>query len=149
MAAATILPRARLRIPPRALSDDRLARMAAAGDRDALAAIFERHHQALYRYCRGLLGSTEDAQDTMAGAMARVVRALPGETRTVALKPWLYRIAHNESMRIAQGRRPRAELEEASNLPAPEGADGAVARERLACRPDAAERAPARGAGAA
>ena len=132
MAAATTLPRVQLRIPLKALGDDRLARMAAAGDRDALAAIFERHHQALYRYCRGLLGSKEDAQDAVAGAMTRVVRALPGETRTIALKPWLYRIAHNESMRIAQGRRPRAELEEASDVAAPDGADGVAARERLA-----------------
>jgi len=105
--------------------------MAAEGDRDALAAIFERHHQALYRYCRGLLGSTEDAQDAVASAMARVVRSLPGEARTVALKPWLYRIAHNEAMRIARRRRPRADLEEAADLAAPDGTDGALARERL------------------
>jgi RNA polymerase sigma factor (sigma-70 family) len=131
MAAATTLPRVQLRIPLKALGDDRLARMAAEGDRDALAAIFERHHQALYRYCRGLLGSTEDAQDAVASAMARVVRSLPGEARTVALKPWLYRIAHNEAMRIARRRRPRADLEEAADLAAPDGTDGALARERL------------------
>ena len=63
--------------------------------------------------------------------MARVVRSLPGEACTVALKPWLYRIAHNEAMRIARRRRPRADLEEAADLPAPDGTDGALARERL------------------
>jgi len=47
MTTATTAPRLRLRPSPRLLGDERLARLAAQGDREALAAIFERHHQAL------------------------------------------------------------------------------------------------------
>jgi len=64
--------------------------------------------------------------------MARMVRALPGEIREVALKAWLYRLAHNEAMRIVERRRPQTDLEQAGELPAPDGEDGLVARERLA-----------------
>ncbi|MCP9490198.1 MAG: sigma-70 family RNA polymerase sigma factor [Solirubrobacteraceae bacterium MAG38_C4-C5] len=108
-----------------------MVRLAAAGNSDALAAIFERHHQALYRYCRALLGSAEDAEDALQNAMARVVRALPGETRELALKPWLYRIAHNEAMRIAGRQRPQGSLEEAEEVAARPEAEGREARERL------------------
>jgi len=132
MATATTLPSSRrLGVPLRTLSDARLARLAAAGDREALAAIFERHHQPLYRYCRALLGSAEDAEDALQSAMARVVRALPGETRELALKPWLYRIAHNEAMRIVGRRRPQADLEAAAHVAARSDTEDREARVRL------------------
>ena len=41
----------------------------------------------------------------------RRVRALPGEAREIALKPWLYRVAHNESISLLRRRRPAAELD--------------------------------------
>ena len=102
-----------LRAPVRPLSDERLVRRAADGDQRAFAAIFERHHQALYRYCRSIVGNGDDASDALQNTMARVLRALPGEERTIALKPWLYRIAHNESLRIIGSRRGEAELDSA------------------------------------
>ena len=131
MTTATVAVPRRLGLPLRALGDERLVRLAAAGDQDALAAIFERHHQALYRYCRALLGNAEDAEDALQSAMARVVRALPGETRELALKPWLYRIAHNEAMRIAGRRRPQATLEEAPEVAARPDTEDRETRERL------------------
>ena len=130
-AATTVVTPRRLGLPLRALGDEHLVRLAAAGDHDALAAIFERHHQALYRYCRALLGSAEDAEDALQSAMARVVRALPGEIRELALKPWLYRIAHNEAMRIAGRRRPQGSLEEAEEVAARPDAEDRESRERL------------------
>lgn len=63
--------------------------------------------------------------------MARVVRALPGETRELALKPWLYRIAHNEAMRIAGRRRPQTALEDAPEVAARPDAEDRETRERL------------------
>ncbi|MDQ3768075.1 MAG: sigma-70 family RNA polymerase sigma factor [Actinomycetota bacterium] len=131
MTTATVAVPRRLGLPLRALGDERLVRLAAAGDQDALAVIFERHHQALYRYCRALLGNGEDAEDALQSAMARVVRALPGETRELALKPWLYRIAHNEAMRIAGRRRPQATLDEAPEVAARPDTEDRESRERL------------------
>lgn len=118
--------------PLRPMSDAALARTAASGSRAALAAIFERHHQALYRYCRSLLGNDADAEDALQNAMTRVVRSLPGEQRDIALRPWLYRIAHNEALRLFGARRPHASLDDVGALAAPDGAERDAARERVA-----------------
>jgi RNA polymerase sigma factor (sigma-70 family) len=114
----------------RLLPDSRLSRLAARGDARAFEAIFKRHHQELYRYCRALLSCPEDAQDALQATMIAALRALPGERREVALRPWLYRVAHNEAISIARRPRetPRAE-EPATSEP---GADlAAEDRERL------------------
>lgn len=73
----------------------------------------------------------EDASDALQSTMAAALRALPGERRQVALKPWLYRIAHNESISLIRRRRPSAELPE--DLAADGGPQQQVeSRERLA-----------------
>jgi RNA polymerase sigma factor (sigma-70 family) len=126
---------ARSRVNPRILrllGDDRLAALAARGSRDAFALIYERHHQGLYRYCRSILGDAHDASDALQNTMASVLQALPGERREIALKSWLYRIAHNESISLIRRRRPRADVEEAESLPAPDMAEGMDHRERVA-----------------
>jgi RNA polymerase sigma factor (sigma-70 family) len=114
-------------------SDDRLARRATKGDKRAFEAIYERYHQDLYRYCLGMLGNTQDAQDTLQNTMLKVLRALPGEERKIQLKPWLYRIARNEAIETIRARRDTAEIEpeqlaSASSL---EIAESAEARDRL------------------
>ncbi len=57
------------------------------------------------------VGQRPEAQDALQNTMVRVVRALPGEQREIALKAWLYRIAHNESLRILVARRSHAALD--------------------------------------
>lgn len=93
------------------LSDDRLTRRAIGGDRGAFTAIFERYQEPLYRYCLAILGDREDAEDALQGAMVKVLRSLPGEQRQIELKPWLYRIAHNEAVDLIRRRRPSEELD--------------------------------------
>ena len=112
-------------------SDANLVRRAAAGDERAFAAIYERFHQELYRYCRAILGDPDDAQDALQATMASALRALPGETRTIALRPWLYRVARNEALTIVRRRQSVAELDEAA-VPVHPAADvDAESRERL------------------
>src|ERR1043165_8799368 len=89
----------------RMLSDERLTRRAVGGDERAFAAIFRRYHQSLYRFCLAIVGNPEDAQDALQNTTAKVLRALPGEEREIELKPWLYRIAHNESIDLLRRRR--------------------------------------------
>ncbi len=117
----------------RLLSDDRLARRAAEGDRGAFAVIFERHHQGLYRYCRAILRHDEDARDALQTAFVRAIAALDGDERTVAIKPWLYRIAHNEAISLLRRRRPHDTLdthpEPLSVSPGPD--DRIIASERM------------------
>src|SRR3712207_5485899 len=117
--------------PLRKLSDDELAVAAAGGDDKAFALLFERLQDPLYRYCMSILGNPEEARDALQNAMLKAYRALRGETREIAVRPWLYRIARNESVSMLRGRRPLGELEEAVGVAAA-GADAeAASRERL------------------
>jgi RNA polymerase sigma factor (sigma-70 family) len=117
---AADFPRARMPAPAlRLMGDDRLSRLAAAGDSRAFEAIYERHHQALYRYCYSILGSPEDAADALQSTMAAALRALVGEQREIAIKPWLFRIAHNECISMLRKRRPTAVIDNALELEAP------------------------------
>jgi RNA polymerase sigma factor (sigma-70 family) len=113
------------------LSDQRLARRAAGGEERAFAAIFERYHQPLYRYCAAIVGDSQDAQDALQNTMLKVLRALPGEAREIKLKPWLYRIAHNESIEVLRRRRDTRELGAELVAPGPPLADELSVRERL------------------
>ena len=115
----------------RALSDERLARWAAKGSQPAFAVIFERHHQALSRYCHSIVGNSHDAADALQNTVLKALRALPGETRTIALKPWLYRIAHNESISLMRARRDHSDLDTAAQLGDPAAHTIAESREQL------------------
>jgi RNA polymerase sigma factor (sigma-70 family) len=114
----------------RLLSDQRLARHATGGDHRAFGEIYRRYHQALYRFCLATTGRPEDAQDALQNTMVKVLRALPGEKREIKLKPWLYRIARNESVEAMRRRHESAELdrEQAADAGIAEQAE---ARERL------------------
>jgi RNA polymerase sigma factor (sigma-70 family) len=116
----------------RVFSDDRLTRRAAGGDERAFAAIFDRYHQRLYRYCLAIVGDPQDAQDALQNTMVKVLRALPGEERKLELKPWLYRIAHNESIELLRRRRETRPLDD-MELASPGGslAEEAMTRDRL------------------
>src|SRR4029079_17801735 len=93
------------------LSDERLATLGSAGSAPAFAAIFARHHQALYGYCHSIVGNGHDAEDALQNTMVKALRKLPGETRQIALRPWLYRVAHNESISLIRRRRPESDLQ--------------------------------------
>ena len=84
----------------------RLARRASRGDQAAFEQIFRRHHQELYRYCLAIVHDRDDAEDAMQATMAAALRALPGEDRRIDIRPWLFRIAHNESISLLRRRRP-------------------------------------------
>ncbi len=115
----------------RLLSDVRLARQASEGDRRAFAAIYERYHQDIYRFCLSIVRRPEDAEDALQSTMAKALRALPGEQREIQLKPWLYRVAHNESIDLLRRRREGPELEDGQLGGDAELAETVALRERL------------------
>ena len=117
-------------VPRRLLSERRLARLAAAGDAAAFEVIFKRYHQELYRYCRAILSDSGGAEDALQSTMVAALRALPGERREISLRPWLYRVAHNEAMSILRQRAPAPADEERIGS-APSAAVDARERERL------------------
>jgi RNA polymerase sigma factor (sigma-70 family) len=77
----------------------------------ALARAYKRHHQAIYRYCLAIVGNPDDAQEALQNTMVKALRALEGEQRAIQLKPWLYRIAHNESIELLRKRRETSEID--------------------------------------
>ena len=113
------------------LGDRRLARLASKGDPRAFAAIYERYHQDLFRYCRSITGNAEDAGDALQNAMTQAMRALPGERREIALRAWLFRIAHNEAVSLIRRRTPSVELTEDVEPSAPGPHSIACLNERL------------------
>jgi RNA polymerase sigma factor (sigma-70 family) len=112
-------------------NDRRLARRAARGDQDAFAAIFQRYQRDLYRYCVAILGDRQDAQDALQNTMVKALRALPGERREIDLKPWLYRVAHNESIELRRRARPSEPLAEDLGAPIASLEETAAERGRL------------------
>ena len=100
---------------PRVRRDAALTSRAVQGRPKAFTALYERHHQALYRYCRSIVGHDEDARDAVQSAMLRAFAALQTEQRDFELKPWLFRIAHNEAISLLRRRADVAQLDEASD----------------------------------
>ena len=112
-------------------SDDQLARRAAAGDRRAFAAIFERYEQDLYRFCLAIARNPQDAQDALQSTMLKALSALPGEKREIKLKPWLYRVAHNEAVDVLRRRRDSGPLAPETAAASMDIAATVEARQRL------------------
>jgi RNA polymerase sigma factor (sigma-70 family) len=81
----------------RAQSDRRLATLAADGHDRAFEAIVERYRRPLQRYLRRLL-SEALAEDVLQATFVRAWQALRAGTDVRELRPWLYRIAHNQAL---------------------------------------------------
>ena len=109
-----------------------LRSQAARHDATALAAMYERHHQALYRYCRSILRDDEDARDALQSTMAKALAALRDEERDFELRPWLFRIAHNEAISRLRQRRPLVDLDAVGALGTDSLTQAVEDRERLA-----------------
>lgn len=112
-------------------SETRLARRAARRDERAFEAIFSRYHQEIYRFCLSILGNAEDARDALQNTMLKALQALPGEERQIRLKPWLYRVAHNESIDLVRKRRETASMDPELAAPGDGLAETVAQRERL------------------
>src|SRR5947208_6233656 len=95
------------------VSDERLARMVASGSERAFVTLYERHSQPLYRYCRSIVGNDTDAQDALQSTFSAALVALRRGARDAPLRPWLFRITHNEAISLLRRRRPVVELTEA------------------------------------
>src|SRR5581483_1686786 len=117
--------------PLAALGDERLARLAAAGRERAFAVVYERHHQALYRYCRSILRNDADAQDALQSTFTAAFAALRRGGPTAPIRPWLFRIAHNEAVSALRRRRATVELSDATDYQTTSVEDQVAERSRL------------------
>jgi RNA polymerase sigma factor (sigma-70 family) len=108
-------------------SDERLARLAAGGDTRGVALLYERHHQALYRYCRSIVRNEQDAQDALQATMTGALGAFGRLEEGVPVRAWLFRIAHNASISVVRQRRVSAAPEDVLD-PASESIEATLAR---------------------
>lgn len=121
----------RLPLGKQPYSDERLARLVPRGEERAFATLYERHHQAIYRYCRSILGNDADAQDALQSAMTNAYAALRLRERDLVVRAWLFRIAHNEAISIMRRRRHDGPIPDGLE-PADDGIEQVVEdRERL------------------
>ena len=117
----------------RRIDDERLAGHVADRHDSAFGTLYERYHQPLYRYCRSLLHDDGDAQDALQSTFTLALVALREGRRDAPLRPWLFRIAHNEAISLVRRRRVGdQELSEALLPTVPSAADEAAERARLA-----------------
>src|SRR5581483_11933227 len=86
------------------VSDELLARLVASGGERPFRALYERHGQSLYGYCHSILRNEADAQDALQSTFTKALMALREGRRKAPLRPWLYRIAHNEAVSILRDR---------------------------------------------
>jgi RNA polymerase sigma factor (sigma-70 family) len=125
------VPAGRLPVHHALLSDERLAQLVATGDQRAFAMLYERYHQPLYRYCRSMLRHDADAQDALQSTLAGAFAALKRGQRDAPVRPWLFRIAHNESISVLRRQRPQVELSEGLEQAMASLEEQSEARERL------------------
>jgi RNA polymerase sigma factor (sigma-70 family) len=94
------MPRARRKLrvaPPRALTDEQLVAALRAGDDDAMTEIDRRYRDRLLAYVRRMSAGA-DAEDVVQDVLARAYLSLRGDDRPMALRAWLYRVAHNRCL---------------------------------------------------
>jgi RNA polymerase sigma factor (sigma-70 family) len=92
-------------------SDDQLVALFRAGHDEAFGTIHDRYRARLFAYARQMLGgSRSDAEDVLQDVFLRAYNALRADGRPVALRAWLYRVAHNRC--IDQLRRPAPPAED-------------------------------------
>jgi RNA polymerase sigma factor (sigma-70 family) len=61
----------------------------------------------LHRYCARLLGSVIDGEDVVQDTLVRAFVALQDLDEAPALRPWLFRIAHNRALDLLRSREVR------------------------------------------
>ncbi|HSI30177.1 MAG TPA: RNA polymerase sigma factor, partial [Miltoncostaeaceae bacterium] len=113
------------------LGDAALANLIAAGDERAFEALFERYQRDIFRYASAILRHPQDAEEVLQLTMIAAYKALSSGAQPRELRPWLFRIAHNESMDLISARPKAEELGDRDDPVAGSLHETVEARERL------------------
>jgi RNA polymerase sigma factor (sigma-70 family) len=122
-------------LPPRTLpapllrlrSDEQLLALFRAGREDAFRVLHDRYHERLLAYVRHMLRGHSEAEDVVQDVFLRAYGALRSGDRAIAVRPWLYRVAHNRCIDYVR-RAPAAPLQPDELVPG--GTDPVVEAER-------------------
>jgi RNA polymerase sigma factor (sigma-70 family) len=119
---------------PRLLSDERLAILAGTGSDPAFAMLYRRFDGPLHGYCLSIVKNPDDARDVLQSAWMKALVALRAQARKAPVRPWLFRIVHNEAIDLIRRRRGEEPLIDSDRLGGTAGgADEEVeGRERMA-----------------
>ena len=110
-------------------SDEQLVALFRAGNEDAFRTIHDRYRARLHAYVRQMLGGSQsDAEDALQDVFLRAYNALRSNERDIALRAWLYRVAHNRC--IDHLRRPVPPAADVFDVSRPPAADPSTATER-------------------
>jgi RNA polymerase sigma factor (sigma-70 family) len=88
-----------MRAALRGRSDEQIVAALRAGDDEAMTVIDERYRDRLLAYVRRMSAGA-DAEDVVQDVLARAFLALRADGRPMALRPWLYRVAHNRCLDV-------------------------------------------------
>ena len=98
-----------------------------SGSEEAFRVIHDRYRQRMFAYTRQMLtGSAVDAEDVVQEIFVRAYSGLRASDRELALRAWLYRIAHNRC--IDELRRPQSVAAQAIPATVPNAGGDPVAR---------------------
>jgi len=78
--------------------DERLIALIRDGQERAFEALVDRYQVRLLAFCRGMLASSEDAEDVLQEVFVAAHKAILADSRTINARPWLYRIARNRCL---------------------------------------------------
>ncbi len=87
----------------RTQSDERLVDLIRAGNDGAFEAVVARYRRQLLRYCSTIVPG-DRAEDAVQQTFLRAYDALRASEGEMRLRPWLYRIAHNQSLNALRDR---------------------------------------------
>ena len=78
--------------------DDKLVGLIREHHDRAFEVLFDRYQSRLLAFCRGILSSSEDAEDVLQEVFVNAHAAMLADTRPINVRPWLYRIARNRCL---------------------------------------------------
>ena len=83
------------------LSDEELVKLARAGNEQAFDAIVHRYRGPLVSYCRRWL-DPHRAEEVVQHTLMKAYLCVRDDVRPLAMRPWLYRVAHNAALNAVE-----------------------------------------------
>lgn len=90
--------------------DERLVQQAQGGDRQAFAALVEKHTRLVYSLCLRMVANSADAEDLTQETFLRLFSSLGQYRLGSGLRPWLCRIAINRCLDALRKKRRRLQM---------------------------------------
>jgi RNA polymerase sigma-70 factor (ECF subfamily) len=114
-------------------SDDDLVEALRGGDREALATLFERHRDFVFRVALGLTGRRDDAAEIVQETfLALLERSASLDSRRGRVTTWLFEVARRRAVDRRRRRRFEIARSDAPRSPSASAEDAVVAAERRA-----------------